>query len=55
MSLQDRINDEINNIKALPDPLTKEQREHLKTLKNSEEMEKFIEECLKKSKEQDQQ
>ena len=55
MTLQDRINDEINNIKALPDTLTKEQREHLKTLKNSEEKEKFVEECIKNFKEQGQQ
>lgn len=48
-NLQDRINDEINNIVALPDPLTPEQREHLKTFDTTEEMHKYIEKCIEKN------
>ena len=51
MSLQDRIDDEIKNIEVLPDPLTPEQREYLKTLikkkAGAKEIKNFINSCLK--------
>ena len=47
-NLQERINDECNNLVALPDPLTSEQRDHLKSLKGNE-IKKYIEECIKEN------
>jgi len=45
-SLQDRINDEINNIVLLPDPLTPEQREHLKSVPSNRKV-FYVQQCIK--------
>ena len=50
-NLQDRINDEINNIVLNPDPLTPEQRKHLKTLKGQERYD-FIDKCIQQAKDE---
>lgn len=50
MSLQDRIDEEVKNIRFLPDPLTPEQRKHFGELidmgKKEEAME-YAKECKK--------
>lgn len=53
MSLQDRIDEEVKNIRFLPDPLTPEQREYVNNLVKlgkNEEATQYTIECMKRAK-----